>query len=252
MYAESVLAPADIVAVRTAPVVIDRPVSYDIYRNVHKGIRLEMFAVTTALGSLDPDDTEACRAFDARFRGLELLLAKHAMHEDEHLEQAITDALGDHAAQLAVDHVVLEAHVERIGRIIDVALTATGADRRAAFHMAYLELAAFVGAYLQHQDDEERVVMRALDATFATEVLAQLDGAIVASIPPEILGRFLAIMLPGMNVLDRCELLSEIRAHAPSEAFAGVWALAGDVLPTRDYLTVAHRLGLAVDATLVP
>ena len=176
---------------------IDRPVSYDIYRNVHKGIRLEMFAVTTELGSLDPDDTEACRRFASRFRILELLLTKHAMHEDVHLEPAIAEALGDHAAQLAVAHVVLESQVERIGRIVDAALAAAGADRRAALHMAYLELAAFVGAYLQHQDDEERIVMRALDAAFPTEVLAQLDAAIVASIPPEILGQFLAIMLPG-------------------------------------------------------
>ena len=93
--------------------------------------------------------------------------------------------------------------------------------------------------------------MRALDAAFPADVLAQLDAAIVASIPPEILGQFLAIMLPGMNVLDRCELLSEIRANAPSEAFAGIWALAGQVLDTRDYITVAHRLDLAIDASAV-
>ena len=256
MYAESVLDPAvaDPTAVDhdcLAPVEIDRPVSYDIYRNVHKGIRLEMFAVTTALGSLDPDDTEACRRFASRFRILEMLLAKHAMHEDVHLERAIAEALGEHAAKLAVAHVVLESHVGRIGSIVDAALAAAGADRRAALHMAYLELAAFVGAYLQHQDDEERIVMRALDAALPAEVLAQLDAAIVASIPPEILGQFLAIMLPGMNVLDRCELLAEIRANAPSEAFAGIWALAGQVLGTRDYITVAHRLDVAIDATLV-
>jgi hypothetical protein len=256
MYAESVLdrtvANGDAECpTGAAGVVIDRPVSYDIYRNVHKGIRLEMFAVTTELGSLDPDDVEACRRFAGRFRTLEMLLTKHAMHEDVHLEQAIAEALGDHAAELAAAHVVLESHVARIGAIIDVAVGATGVDRRAGLHMAYLELATFVAAYLQHQDDEERIVMRALDATFPTEVLAQLDAAIVSSIPPEILGQFLEIMLPGMNVLDRCELLAEIRDNAPVEAFAAIWALAGQVLATRDYITVAHRLDLAIDANLV-
>jgi hypothetical protein len=255
MYAESVIDPVIDPAVvdhdGVAPVVIDRLVSYDIYRNVHKGIRVEMFAVATELGSLDPDDTAACRRFASRFRILELLLTKHAMHEDLHLESAIAEALGDRAAQLAVAHVMLESQVERIGRIVDAALTAAGPDRRAGLHMAYLELAAFVGAYLQHQDDEERIVMRALDAAFPTAALAQLDAAIVASISPEILGQFLAIMLPAMNVLDRCELLAEIRAHAPAEAFAGIWALARQVLNTRDYITVALRLEVAIDATLV-
>jgi hypothetical protein len=256
MYAESVLdrTADEQIHARSATsgaIVIDRPVSYDIYRNVHKGIRLEMFAVTTELGSLDPDDVEACRRFASRFRSLELMLAKHAMHEDVHLEQAIADALGNHAADLAAAHVVLESHVSRIGLIVDVAVAATGADRRAALHMAYLELATFVSDYLRHQDDEERIVMRALDATFPTEVLAQLDAAIVASVPPEVLAGFLAIMLPAMNVLDRCELLAEIRANAPAEAFAGIWALAAQVLATRDYITVAHRLDVAIDAALV-
>ena len=103
MYADSVadritLDPSD--AERSAApdqVVIDRPVSYDIYRNVHKGIRLEMFAVTTDLGSLDPDDVAACRCFASRFRALEELLTRHAMHEDGHLEEAIREALGDRA-----------------------------------------------------------------------------------------------------------------------------------------------------------
>ena len=232
-------------------VVIDRPVSYDIYRNVHKAIRLEMFAVTTQLGSLDPDDVDACAGFASRFRTLEAMLTKHAMHEDVHLDRAIAEALGDRAAALAAAHVELEARVARIGAIVDVALAATGTDRRAALHMAYLELADFVGAYLHHQDDEERVVMRALDATFPTAVLAQLDAAIVSSIPPEVLAEFLSIMLPAMNVVDRCELLAEIREHEPVEAFAGIWALAGQVLSGGDHLALAQRLGIALDTAPV-
>ena len=93
--------------------------------------------------------------------------------------------------------------------------------------------------------------MRALDAMFPKDVLAGLDAAIVGSIPPETLGQFLSIMLPGMNVLDRSELLAEIRDHAPADAFAGIWALAGQVLATRDYITLAHRLDIALDTTRV-
>ncbi|MCU1504833.1 MAG: hypothetical protein JWM12_4187 [Ilumatobacteraceae bacterium] len=225
-------------------------VSYDIYRNIHKGIRLEMFGVTTDAGRLDPDDTAACARFATRFRGLESLLVNHAKHEDDHLDAVIAEVMGAHAAEITESHVVLEERVEQIGWIVDAAIAATGVDRRAGFHTVYLELAAFTALYLQHQDDEERVVMRALDAAFPTETLAQLDAQIVASIAPDVLGACLAVMLPGMNVLDRCELLDEIRAHAPAEAFAGIWALAAQVLEPRDYLQVAHRMSLAVDGSV--
>jgi hypothetical protein len=236
--------------------VIDPPVSYDIYRNVHKGIREEMFALTVELGRLDPDDVAAGRRVVDRFRVLQTLLVKHAAHEDEHLDEAIEEAFtrrgeGGRAAQLGAAHVLLEARVDRVGQILDAALAATGTDRRAALHMGYLELAAFVADYLAHQDDEERIVMRALDATFPKEVLAGLDAAIVASIPPEVMGQFLTLMLPAMNIVDRGELLAEIRANAPAEVFAGVWALTSQVLPTVDYLKLASRLRVAVDGRVL-
>lgn len=229
---------------------IDPSVSYDIYRNVHKGIRNTMFSVTAELGRLDPDDLPACRAFAARFAELHEFLRHHAVHEDAHLDDAIEQSIPGYAASIGAAHVVLEVHIERVARLLAAADSATGKLRRDAFHAAYLELAAFVGEYLRHQDDEERVVMRALDATFSAETLAALDAAIVASIPPDLMGRFLAIMLPAMNVCDRCELLADIRAHAPTEAFAGIWAVASRVLTPRDYLQIATRLGLAVDGSV--
>ena len=235
---------------RDAATLIVPQVSYDIYRNIHKGIRMEMFAVTTDAGRLDPSDSAACARFAARFQGLVFVLVQHAKHEDEFLEPVIARIMGDHAAEITASHVVLEDQIQEIGAIVDAALAADGIDRRAGFHTVYLELAAFVASYLQHQDDEERVVMRALDAALPTAALAELDARIVASVAPEVMGACLSLMLPGMNLLDRCELLADIRAHAPAEAFAGVWALASQVLEPRDYLQVAHELSLAVDASV--
>lgn len=64
------------------------------------------------------------------------------------------------------------------------------------------------------------------------------------------MGACLSLMLPAMNLPDRCELLSDIRANAPVEVFAGIWALASQVLEPRDYLQVAHQLSLAVDGSV--
>ena len=48
------------------------------------------------------------------------------MHEDGHLEEAIREALGDRALELAAAHIVLEQQVGRVGTIIDAALGANG------------------------------------------------------------------------------------------------------------------------------
>jgi hypothetical protein len=59
------------------------------------------------------------------------------------------------------------------------------------------------------------------------------------------MARFLALMLPAMNLDDRAEMLGGMRAEAPPEVFEGVWGLAGSVLDLGDRAALAARLGLA-------
>jgi hypothetical protein len=47
-----------------------------------------------------------------------------------------------------------------------------------------------------------------------------------------------------MNIDDRAELLGGMRAGAPPEVFAGVWALAGSVLTPGDHAALGARLGI--------
>jgi hypothetical protein len=59
------------------------------------------------------------------------------------------------------------------------------------------------------------------------------------------MARSLAVMLPAMNVDDRCELLGPMRAAAPAEVFESVWSLTGSVLTPADLGAVATRLGIS-------
>ena len=71
-----------------------------------------------------------------------------------------------------------------------------------------------------------------------------LEGAIIASIPPDEMAASLAVMLRAMNLDDRAELLGGMRQGAPDEVFTGVWALAGSVLEPGDHAALGARLGL--------
>ena len=58
-----------------------RLAAFDLYRDIHKGIRAELFAVTAAAGSVDPGNDGAVGAVCGRWSTLVRLLASHAEHE---------------------------------------------------------------------------------------------------------------------------------------------------------------------------
>ena len=222
-----------------------RAVTFDLYRDVHKGIRAELFAVTERAGGLDPADDLGRADLARQVGGVVDLLVEHAEHEEAAIEPVLLDHLPDLAERIAADHAVLEGRLARLDGWATSAVTAPAGRRRADIHALYVELASFTGAYLAHQDLEERTVMPALEAAVGVPAVIAVHGAIIGRMPPEELARALAIMFPAMNVDDRTDLLGGLRATAPAEAFAGVWSLVRSVLPSGDVRALADRLGLA-------
>jgi hypothetical protein len=233
---EPTLAAIDPTALELVPV--------DLYRDIHKGIRAELFAATEAAGRVDPADLAGRADLAAQVDGLVDLLVSHADHEDTHLQPAIEAHLPAQAEQIAADHERIEGRLDVLVELAQVD-AGTGPDPRTRAHRLYLELASFTAGYLEHQDLEERIVMPALDGAVGFEACLAMHQAIIASIPPDELARSLALMLPAMNLDDRSELLGGMRAGAPAEVFAGVWGLAGSVLRPEDVAALATRLEIA-------
>jgi hypothetical protein len=221
-----------------------RAVTIDLYRNIHKGIRAELFALTGGAGNLDPAD--ACGRADlaAYVNSVTDLLVGHAAHEDEVIQPALLTHLPALAEKIERDHEVIERRIVGLRVLAEGAAAATG-DHRDRVHRLYLELASFTSAYLAHQDVEERVVMPALEAAVGVDAVVAMHIAIVSSIPPDEMGRALAVMLPAMNIDDRAELLGGMRDSAPAEVFDGVWSLARSVLAAPDSAALASRLAIA-------
>ncbi len=219
-------------------------VPYDIYRDIHKGIRGELFRVTTLAGNMDPGERCARERLAEDVTNLAELLAAHAEHEDEFLQPHIALHAPFFAEVIASDHPRLEARIAEIRARAERATTAPGAEQRGRVHHLYRDLACFTSSYLEHQDFEERQVMPALAAVMGIDEVVAIDQAIVASIPPDQMAWSLAMMLPAMNIDDRAELLGGMQAGAPPEVFAGVWALAGSMLTPSDYQALGARLRL--------
>jgi hypothetical protein len=217
-------------------------VTIDLYRDIHKGIRAELFTVVGEAGRLDPSDRCARAALGDHVSAVADLLDSHAVHEDTVIEPVLLHHRPELAAQMADDHHVLDRQVRRFVALAqDLTHVASGDERRAA-HELYLELASFTGQYLVHQDFEERVLMPALEAVAGIDAVGAMHGQIVGSIPPDEMARSLAVMLPAMNVDDRTEMLQGMRAGAPADVFEGILGLAQSVLPPADVAAVLSRL----------
>jgi len=220
-------------------------VTEDLYRDVHKGIRAELFALVLEAGRLDPSVRTSRLELADHIGSTVGLLVAHAEHEDTHVQPAIEIHLPNLAEKIAGDHVAIEARLDHLVEMAAAAVEVSAADEAGRVHRLYLELASFTRAYLEHQDVEERDVMPALEAAIGVESVVAIHQAIVGSIPPDQMAQSLAIMLPAMNVDGRTALLGGIQAGAPAPVFEGVWGLAGSVLAPADQAAVAVRLGLA-------
>lgn len=220
-------------------------VAFDLYRDIHKGIRAELFAITAAAGSLDPSDAFGWIAFAEHVSSVERMLRTHAEHEDVHIDPVLREHLPELAAGVVAEHRVLEGSFAGIADLARAGASAPDTDRRRLAHLAYLQLASFTSGYLAHQAVEEAEIMPALEQAIGVEAVIGIHTAIIASIPPDELAQTLTIMFPAMNLDDRVELLGGMRATAPAEAFDGVAGLARSVLSPADFAAVAGRLGLA-------
>ncbi|HEX2578594.1 MAG TPA: hemerythrin domain-containing protein [Aquihabitans sp.] len=220
-------------------------VAVDLYRDIHKAIRVDLFALTASAARTDPADCAARADLALRVRASMDFLEVHAEHEDTAIGPVLVEHLPQLAERIEVDHVAFEGRGSYLADLAQAVVEAEGADRRPLLHHLYLDLAGFTSTYLAHQDVEERELMPALEAAVGPEQVLAIHGQILASIPPDQMATSLAMMLPAMNLDDRTEMLGGMRAQAPAEVFAGVWGLAGAVLEPADHDALARRLGLS-------
>ncbi|MGV3758585.1 MAG: hemerythrin domain-containing protein [Actinomycetota bacterium] len=226
------------------PTTVPPAIAVDLYRDIHKGIRAELFALVTEAAALDPAPGVGRAALAAHVADVVELLVQHAEHEDGPIQPVLEVELPELAERIARDHHVLDGQLADLREMAGDAAALDHPDPRLAVHRLHLSLAGFTGRYLEHIDVEERLVMPALERAVGPDAVAAIHGAIISGIPPEEMARSLALMIPAMNVEDRVELLGGMRASAPDEVFAGVWSLTGSVLDASEHAELAGRLGL--------
>jgi hypothetical protein len=221
------------------------PIPFDLYREVHKGLRFALFDLTVAAGRT-PCATPAGRDdVVRRTRRVIALLHAHHHHEDDF----IRDLLGLHAPKLAP--MIEEGHLETEQDIIEIELllerlsSCADADGVAVGLDLYRYLALFTSRYMAHMALEEGEVMRALRAAMSFDDLFAVEIQIRANVAPPLMVEFMHVMLPAMTPDERVDMLGGMKAGAPAEVFELFDAAARSILSADDYAAVATRIGVA-------
>jgi hypothetical protein len=221
------------------------PIPFDLYREVHKGLRKALFDLTTSVGSADCQVAADREAVVAHVHRVIALLHTHHGHEDTFI-QPLLDA---HAPTLAA--MIEDGHGEVDADIVDLELAAEklagtdGGDAVAAGHALYGRLALFTASYLAHMALEEGGVMEALRAAMSLGDLFDVEMTLRGSVAPPTMCDFIAVMVPAMNPAERTTMLGGMHAGAPAEVFELFRGAAEAALGADDYAALARAIGIA-------
>lgn len=214
---------------------------HNFYRGVHKGIRAMLFDLMAVAGRTDFTNASELETLRTTAHAAVELLDGHAHHENEFVGPVLEEFLPELATLIDDAHddqdARLAAILDDLGRL-DSAMPGVAANG----HSVVVAISRIAGEILVHMADEEELIMSSLWKVLDDATLIGIEQRLVASIPPEKAARLLVWILPYGNDPERVAMFEGIRASAPPEAFAHMWALAESVLSEEDWGALRERL----------
>lgn len=201
-----------------------RLADHDLYRAVHRGLRLAHGRVLQAIATTNPADGAAVGRTIAAVETHMKMCRSHLAHENAEihgLAEARIPGAADHAAE---DHDHHDSSLREIDQLLGE-LWAAGADsRRRWLDALYRRFALFMAEDLLHMEEEEGVLMPLMQMHFTNAELQAVEGRIVAAIPFDEMVLFMRPMLAAMCGPEREETLTGMCAGMPAGPFDALMA----------------------------
>jgi hypothetical protein len=208
---------------------------FNIYNNVHKGLRALLVDTLVAVGRMDDTDERDVVATLASVRAMLKLCLAHLQKENHFIHPALEARQPGSTARVAREHLEHEQAFHELEQQACRVEGSSGAERTHAAARLYADLALFVADNLRHMHVEETGNNAALHKTHSDAELAALNGVIVASIPPGQQRAFLRWIVPSLTPAERARMFTEMKAGAPPAVFSDTLAQAREHLDARDW-----------------
>ncbi len=214
---------------------------HDLYGAIHKALRLLMTDTLARVGQLDPTDAADTAAALDQLDTLLTLCRSHLSKENQYIHAALEARQPGASRATADEH---GAHQEALV-LLRAELDALRAQpAAAAAERLYRHLARFVAENLEHMHAEEAQLNPLLWSLYSDAELREVEDRLVASLSPGEVASVLRWMLPALRPVERCDMLAAMRAQLPSEAFAGVLAIARHALDPAGWTKLARALDI--------
>lgn len=203
----------------------------DLYRPIHKALRLAMCEAVPALGRLDCEDPVELHAVLGHVSELLAMCRAHLEHENAFMHPALERTGSGASACTAGDHVHHEREIAALERRLQRVRDSSGQIRQREADALYDDLVDFVGENFAHMRTEERDNNARLWSHYQDAELHALHDALVASIEPAERLAVTRLILRALTPGERLGMLLGMRGQMPAEAFEG---LAQALLPALD------------------
>lgn len=220
---------------------------YDIYAGIHKALRAYMSDTLCKLGAADWTDAEDTEAALAQLRNLLALCVVHLDDENRFVHPALEAARSGMSHRIAGEHVHHQTEIAALQAAADLVEGAGMSARSAAGLQLYHRCSRFIAENFEHMLFEETVHNAVLWAEYGDAELLAIEQAIVAAVPPEMMGLILPWFMSALNHHERVGMLGGMRQGMPAEVFAGVLAMTRTRLSQRDWRKLQQALALPLD-----
>ncbi len=212
------------------------------YRPIHKAIRHMMYATAHSLGVADFEDEKGANAALASLESTISLLITHAGHEEKFVHPALEERAPGFIESFEKDHGSDERAYAQLRELSSEVASANGGRKSELGNEIYDVYNQFVGTYLDHLYREEHELQQALWDNFTDEELGAIEGAVDASITPDVMGQFITLIGDSFIPGDLVSFIGAMKGGMPREMFRHVAQMFESATPSEIWAKVRVRI----------
>lgn len=216
---------------------------YNIFLQVHKGLRALLYETALCLQQTDFDNSDAADNSLAQLAATVELFDKHAHTEDTMVFTAIEHTDPSLVNAFEKEHEEDHALGQRLrGLLIAFKHTVTTLDKITTGYAITQSFIDFMVFNLKHMAKEEDLINNALWKQYTDIELHGITQKIVSSLPPQHMAQFSRWMMRGLSNNEITAWLKEVKNNAPDFVFQSLMQTASQELEATRWQLVQETI----------
>jgi len=219
------------------------PQKKNLFSMIHKFQRRIIMEGMQMTATFNFEESTRRNDFEIFFDYMKNEIHEHSEHEDKFILPHVRKISPEICSSFDQAHQKIDQSLQDIEGII-ATLKSDGADISPLSYQLHLSFSDFVSTYLHHMLQEETELMSFIMQHFTVQEIANMELAIILSIPPEQGTKQTPEILKSLNVNEIALWCSDIKAGAPEPAFRGFMEAVRSSLSPEEYVIVTQKIGL--------